>query len=109
MRLDADEIIEAGLASKIETELPKLSGDVVGINLKRKTIFLGRWIRYGGRYPLVLLRIWRKGHAKIEDRWMDEHITVSGGRVMTFDGGFADHNLNDPELLHRKAQQICLS
>jgi hypothetical protein len=31
----------------------------------------------------------------MEDRWMDEHLIVEGGRVITFDGGFSDHNLND--------------
>ncbi len=95
MRLDADEVIEADLATRLRNELPHLADDVVGINLKRKHIFLGRWIRHGGRYPLVLLRIWRRGHGRIEDRWMDEHMVVSGGRVVTFDGGFADHNLHD--------------
>jgi glycosyltransferase involved in cell wall biosynthesis len=95
MRLDADEVIEVDLAARIRDELPRLADDVVGINLKRKHIFLGRWIRHGGRYPLVLLRIWRRGHGRIEDRWMDEHMIVWGGRTVTFDGGFADHNLND--------------
>jgi glycosyltransferase involved in cell wall biosynthesis len=95
MRLDADEVIEPNLAARIRNELPTLPDPVVGVNLKRKHIFLGRWIRHGGRYPLVLLRIWRRGHGRIEDRWMDEHIILSGGRTVTFDGGFADHNLND--------------
>jgi glycosyltransferase involved in cell wall biosynthesis len=95
MRLDADEVIEADLAQRIGDELPGLAGDIVGINLKRKHIFLGRWIRHGGRYPLVLLRIWRRGHGRIEDRWMDEHMILWGGRTVTFEGGFADHNLND--------------
>jgi glycosyltransferase involved in cell wall biosynthesis len=95
MRLDADEVIEAGLAAKIRNELPTLADDVVGVNLKRKHIFLSRWIRHGGRYPLVLLRIWRRGRGRIEDRWMDEHMVVWGGRTVTFEGGFADHNLND--------------
>ncbi len=95
MRLDADEVIEADLAARIRDELPRLDNEVVGINLKRKHIFLGRWIRHGGRYPLLLLRIWRRGHGRIEDRWMDEHMILSGGRTVTFDGGFADHNLND--------------
>ncbi|MFB9265482.1 glycosyltransferase family 2 protein [Bradyrhizobium erythrophlei] len=95
MRLDADEVIEADLAANIRDELPRLGNEVVGINLKRKHIFLGRWIRHGGRYPLLLLRIWRRGHGRIEDRWMDEHMILSGGRTVTFDGGFADHNLND--------------
>jgi glycosyltransferase involved in cell wall biosynthesis len=95
IRLDADEIIESDLAQQISDRLKSLPADVVGINLKRKHIFLGRWIRHGGRYPLILLRIWRRGHGRIENRWMDEHMIVWGGRTVTFDGGFADHNLND--------------
>lgn len=95
MRLDADEVIEPDLAARLRDQLPTLPDDVTGVNLKRKHIFLGRWVRHGGRYPLVLLRIWRRGRGRIEDRWMDEHIILSDGRTVTFDGGFADHNLKD--------------
>ena len=95
MRLDADEVVEADLATTIRDELPRQPADVAGVNLKRKHIFLGRWIRHGGRYPLVLLRIWRRGHGRIENRWMDEHMILQGGRTITFEGGFADHNLKD--------------
>lgn len=95
MRLDADEIIEPDLAEEITRKVPNLSKDVVGINLKRKHIFMGRWVRHGGRYPLLMLRIWRNGHGRVEDRLMDEHIVVWGGNTVTFDGGFADHNLHD--------------
>lgn len=95
MRLDADEIIEADLAKEIISRLPTLPLDVTGVNLNRKTIFEGKFIRYGGRYPLTLLRIWRRGKARIEDRWMDEHMYLTQGRAVTFEGGFADHNLLD--------------
>jgi glycosyltransferase involved in cell wall biosynthesis len=95
MRLDADELVEPDLAQEISERLKSLPADVVGINLKRKHIFMGRWIRHGGRYPLILLRIWRRGHGRIENRWMDEHIIAWGGRTITFDGGFSDHNLSD--------------
>jgi glycosyltransferase involved in cell wall biosynthesis len=95
MRLDADEIIEADLATEIVARLPQLPADVTGINLNRKTIFQNKFIRHGGRYPLMLLRIWRHGKARIEDRWMDEHIYLTEGRAITFKGGFADHNLHD--------------
>jgi glycosyltransferase involved in cell wall biosynthesis len=95
MRLDADEVIESDLANRIRNELPALPDDVVGVTLKLKVIFHNRWIRHGGRYPLLLLRIWRRGRGRIENRWMDEHIILSGGRTVTFDGGFADHNLKD--------------
>ena len=36
---------------------------------------MDRWVRHGGRYPLLMLRIFRHGKGRIEDRWMDEHIT----------------------------------
>lgn len=95
MRLDADEIIEEDLQQEIQEKLYLLPENIVGVNLKRKHIFMDRWIKHGGRFPLVLLRIWRTGHGRIEDRWMDEHMVISGGETVTFNGGFADHNLND--------------
>jgi len=95
MRLDADEIVEPALADEINRRMPILPANIVGINLKRKHIFLGRWVRHGGRYPLILLRIWRRGHGRVENRWMDEHIIVDGGGTITFDSDFCDHNLSD--------------
>lgn len=95
LRLDADEVIEPDLAAEIARRFPLLEGDVVGVNFARKHVFMGRWIRHGGRYPLMLLRLWRAGHGRIENRWMDEHIVTWGGRTVTFTGGFADINERD--------------
>lgn len=95
MRLDADEIIGSDLAAEIAARLPVLGSEVVGVNLRRKHIFMGRWIRHGGRYPLDLIRIWRLGHGHVENRWMDEHVVVWGGGTVTFKGDFSDANLND--------------
>lgn len=95
LRLDADEVIEPDLVSQIRDHLPDLPDDVTGINFNRKHIFMGRWVRHGGRYPLTMLRLWRTGLGRIEARWMDEHIIVSRGRTITLTGGFADINLND--------------
>ena len=95
LRLDADEVIEHDLAERLRSDLPNLPSHVVGINIDRKHIFMGRWIRHGGRYPLTLLRIFRRGCGRIEQRWMDEHVVVEGGTSVHFKGGFADINLND--------------
>ncbi|HZF46895.1 MAG TPA: glycosyltransferase family 2 protein, partial [Sphingomonadaceae bacterium] len=95
LRLDADEVIEPDLAEEITRRLPALPDDVVGVNFDRKHVFMGRWVRHGGRYPLRLLRLWRTGQGRIEARWMDEHMVVWGGRTVTFKGGFADRNEND--------------
>jgi glycosyltransferase involved in cell wall biosynthesis len=95
MRLDADEVIEPDLAAEILEKVPRVPENIVGINLKRKHVFMGRWIRHGGRFPLVLLRIWRRGKGRVENRWMDEHIIVWGGKTTTFDHCFSDVNLSD--------------
>ncbi len=95
LRLDADEVIEPDLAAQICNTLAALPDEVTGINFKRMHVFMGRWVKRGGRYPLVMLRLWRTGKGRIERRWMDEHIIVEEGRTITLDGGFADINLHD--------------
>jgi len=94
LRLDADEYIDEILIDKI---LDFTKSDGYGHNgaiFKRKHIFLNRWIRHGGRYPLPMLRLFRYGFAHIEQRWMDEHIVLDEGSSITLTGGFYDHNLN---------------
>ncbi len=95
MRLDADEVITPELHKEIERRLPLLAPEIMGVNLKRRHIFMGRWIKHGGRYPVILLRIWRRGTAEVEQRWMDEHIVLRCGGTITFEHDFIDHNLND--------------
>ena len=95
MRLDADEVLTPELVEEIARQTANAPPDVTGINLNRRHIFLDRWIKHGGRYPLTLLRIWRKGAAKIEQRWMDEHMVLLHGRAITFEHDFSDHNLKD--------------
>ena len=58
-------------------------------------MFLNRWIKHGGRYPVTLLRLWRRDAARVEARWMDEHMTLQHGRAVTFEHDFLDHNLSD--------------
>ncbi|MBN8490392.1 MAG: glycosyltransferase family 2 protein [Burkholderiales bacterium] len=95
LRLDADEIIHEDLAESIRAFLANPPVDVAGVILQRRHIWMGRWVRFGGRYPLNLVRIWRRGQGRVEMRWMDEHVVVSGGRIITLHGGFSDWNLND--------------
>lgn len=95
LRLDADEYLEPALIEEICARLPKLPVEVTGVRLKRKVIFRERWIKYGGYYPSVFLRLWRNGSARVEQRWMDEHIVLLRGKAIKFEGDFVDHNLRD--------------
>ena len=95
LRLDADEYLDAELQTEFAQHLPALPADVHGVLLKRKYFFLGRWVRFGGLYPLFHLRLWRSGCARIEQRWMDEHAVLGSGGTVRFNGAFVDDNRHD--------------
>jgi glycosyltransferase involved in cell wall biosynthesis len=95
LRLDADEIIGADLAERLNRDLPSLPDSVAGVTFDRRHIFMGRWVRHGGRYPVRLLRLWRNGQGRVEDRWMDEHVRVDGGQIIHMPGRFDDESLKD--------------
>lgn len=91
MRLDADETVTPELKAELMKRLPQEKKSVTGIVLKRRVYFMGRWIRYGGKYPDRLLRIFRRDHGKCEDRLMDEHL-VTDGHVREYRGDIIDNN-----------------
>lgn len=96
MRMDADEYIEEDLQEELLTRFNDINPNIYGFYVRRKYIFLGKWIKYGAVYPLELLRVWRQGKGRIESRWMDEHIVLKeGGLIDKFDGHIVDENLNN--------------
>jgi len=94
MRIDADEYVLPELSIEINNKLPSLEKSISGIFIKRRLIFLNKWIKYGGNYPIWLLRIWRNGKGYCENRWIDEHIKVTEGQTTYFEMDFVDENLN---------------
>ena len=94
LRLDADEYLSGKLVEELKEKLPKVSGAVNGIVLKRRHIFMGKWMK-GGIYPVKLLRIFRNKKAICEQRLMDEHIQLLEGESMELEHDFCDENLND--------------
>lgn len=94
MRVDADEYSSPELIKEISNKLPLLDDSINGVLVNLGWNFSGKDIRYGGRYPVPLLRIWRNGKAHIEQRWMDEHLVLDDGKTVRFDGAHIDHNLN---------------
>lgn len=94
MRIDADEYLEPALQAGISDFLPR-AGQVNAVYFRRKMIFLGQPITHGFFYPALMLRLWRSGQGRIEQRWMDEHIEVDNPVTATLPGDLTDHNLND--------------
>ena len=93
MRIDADEYLEHELQDEL-CSFPKIPEDVVGFYINRKVYFQDQWIRYGGFYPHFVLRIWRTGKGRIEQRWMDEHIILlPNAKTIKLKGRLVDDNL----------------
>lgn len=93
LRLDADEVVTEGLSAEIQENLVNLSDSVAGVYLSRRMTFLGRPIRWGGLFPVRVLRLLRHGKGRCENRWMDEHILVKG-ETADFHAEIVDDNLN---------------
>jgi len=92
-RLDADEVVSDALATEIKAHLGSLSPGITGVYISRRMTFLGRPIRWGGVFPVRVLRLFRHRRGRCENRWMDEHIMVEGETV-DFKGEIVDDNLN---------------
>jgi glycosyltransferase involved in cell wall biosynthesis len=74
MRLDADEVLGQDFV-KTWKNTP-LTADAYSI--KRKFVFLGKELNFGGWGGLWDVRIWKPGHVSMENRAIDEHMIVSG-------------------------------
>lgn len=94
MRMDADEYLTDKLVDEIMTVLPELSEDVTGVYLPLDVIFQGKNVKHGRLHAPKIMRIWRRGKAYMEQRWMDERMVLTEGSAITFKGRFVDHNLN---------------
>ncbi len=92
LRLDADEYLLAELIDELRGRVPSLPKDITGVEFKRRHIFMGKWVKHG-IYPVVMLRLFRRGSGRYEPRLMDEHFTLNSGNSVVFEHDFCDHSL----------------
>lgn len=78
LNLDADERLTPALSSEIRETLARPLTGVDGFLLRKRTVFMGRWIKHGGHYPAYHLRLFRRGRGRCEDRLYDQHFLVAG-------------------------------
>lgn len=83
LSLDADEELSPELQQQLQTLLPS-NPPVDAFFLRRRNLFLGRWMRHGGYYPDPKLRLFRRNTAnfastaRFSNRPVHETITFSG-------------------------------
>ena len=78
--LDADEALTPELAEEIRALLSRPADDVkeAAFRLNRVLIFMGRPIWHCGYFPSWNIRLFKRGHARYEDRQVHEHMVVHG-------------------------------
>jgi glycosyltransferase involved in cell wall biosynthesis len=104
LSLDADEELTAELQVEIRSMLEadeQIVPQVDGYRLRLRHVFLGRWMRYGGYYPDMKLRLFRRvtssGIAHFTERPVHESVQVAG-RVETMKQDFLHHGYPNLEL-----------
>ena len=85
LSLDADEELTDELQVEVRNMLDadgEIAPPVDGYRLRLRHVFLGRWMRYGGYYPDMKLRLFRRltssGAAQFIDRPVHESVQVDG-------------------------------
>jgi glycosyltransferase involved in cell wall biosynthesis len=81
LSLDADEELSPELQQEIRQTLSMRPPPFDAFYLKRRNLFLGRWIKHGGFYPDPKLRLFRRTlstPAQFEDRPVHETIRFAG-------------------------------
>lgn len=77
LHLDADERLTPELVRAIPAAITDVNAPD-GFLFRKRTVFLGRWIRHGGHYPSWHLRLFRPARGRCEDRLYDQHFVVDG-------------------------------
>jgi glycosyltransferase involved in cell wall biosynthesis len=79
LNLDADYRVTPELREEIGALLESgVPDSIKGFLISRRTIFMNRWMRHGGHYPLYYSGFFRKGCGSCEDRLYDQHFVIAG-------------------------------
>ncbi len=92
LSLDADEELSPELQRQLLTLLPS-NPPFDAFRLRRRNLFLGRWIRYGGYYPDSKLRLFRRNAVAFATPSADQPVH----ETIAFDGV---SNTLDFDLIH---------
>ena len=92
LSLDADEELSPELQAQLRTLLPS-NPPMDAFRLRRRNLFLGRWIRHGGFYPDPKLRLFRRNSVAFATPFADRPVH----ETIAFDGA---SNTLDFDLIH---------
>lgn len=97
--LDADQIVTPELYRMLESFDDQKYENINGIYFNRKNYFQGHWIRYGGYYPIYLLKMFRTGigYSDLNEK-MDHRFIAPGETVIWKAGHLIEENLKENDI-----------
>lgn len=78
LQLDADERVSSMLLQEIKNVITSSSAQADAYYIKRRNYFLGRWMNKGGMYPDPVIRLFKRGKAKLPQASVHELMEVTG-------------------------------
>lgn len=82
--LDADERMTPALAAELERKIANADADLAMFLVRRKDMFMGRWLRRSSGYPTWFCRLARRGWVRVE-REVNE-VYVTDGKTAQLEG-----------------------
>jgi glycosyltransferase involved in cell wall biosynthesis len=83
MNIDADHEVSDTLKQEVSEHFRKgINENIKGFMASRKTMFLGRWVKRGGHYPIYHGVIFKKGFGYCEEKLYDQHFVIEGESIL---------------------------
>jgi glycosyltransferase involved in cell wall biosynthesis len=79
--IDAGERLSPKLREWMLTQFD-VNSEYDGFMFSRQDFFMGKWIRYGKRYPIYHLRLYRTEKGKCEEKVYDQHFVLDGRKCV---------------------------
>jgi len=96
--LDSDQSISLDLKDRLFDLFKNEHQLLDGYYLRRKQIFLGKWIRYGGYYPKYLLKLFKKDNVVIDEGELVDHHFYVNGETGIIEADIVEDNIKERNL-----------
>lgn len=99
LALDADQRVTPELAAELHRRLgsgAKPAVDAFFVN--RRQVFRGTWIRHGGYYPKYLLKLFRRGRARVDEAELVDHHFIVEGSTGKLENDIVEDNANEASI-----------
>jgi glycosyltransferase involved in cell wall biosynthesis len=98
LALDADQRVSPELREAIATFVAGGGAGIDGVYVRRRQVFRGRWIRYGGYGGKHLLKMFRPGAVRIDAADLVDHHFRVAGPTTRLRGDLVEDNANEADI-----------